>query len=37
MEILRDEELEIDETRVNQLLCNVLDRDVRLGNDPNGI
>ena len=35
MEIFRYKKLEIDETGINQLLRNVLDRDVRLRNDPN--
>ena len=37
MEILRDEELEVHETRIDQFLCNVLDRDVRLCDDPDCI
>ena len=35
MEIVRDEEFEVLETRVGQLLCDVLDRNVRMCDDPN--
>ena len=37
MEILRDEELKVQETGVGQLLCNVLDCDVRLRDYPNRV
>jgi len=37
MEILRDEELKTQESGIDQFLCNVLDRDVRVGDNPNCI
>jgi hypothetical protein len=35
MEVPRDEEFEVQETGVDQFLCNVLDCNVRLCDDPN--
>ena len=37
MEIPRDEEPKIQESGIDQFLRNVLDRDIRVGDNPNGI
>ena len=37
MEIPRDEEPKIQESGIDQFLCNIFDRDVRVGSNPDGI